>query len=215
MMYDKLYQYLILHKELPVPGIGTFLLERKSAEVDFPNKKINPPSYSILMQPGSHLPGRDFFSWLAHALGITDREAIFRFNDFAFEMKKQISEGTVINWNAVGIINNGLGADIKFTPLESAVVVEKSIIAVKVIREKSEHMVRVGEDEKTSDEMTEMLSHKEKKKEFWWAYALAVALLATMFMGWYFSEHGVDISATASGQKLIPMEPGATYQTLP
>lgn len=215
MMYNKLYQFLMLHKELPVPGIGTFLLERKSAEVDFPNKKINPPTYSISMQQGSHLPGKDFFNWLAHALGITDREAIFRFNDFAFEMKKQISEGTVINWNAVGIINKGLGADVKFTPLESEVILEKSIIAEKVIREKSEHMVRVGEDQKTSLEMTEMLSHKEKKKEFWWAYALAVALLATMFIGWYFSEHGVDISATANGQKLIPMEAGATSQALP
>ena len=215
MMYDKLYQYLILHKELPVPGIGTFLLERKSAEVDFPNKKINPPSYSISMQPGSHLPGKDFFSWLANALGITDREAIFRFNDFAFEMKKQVSEGTVINWNAVGSIKKGQGADVKFTPFASAVILEKSIIAEKVIREKPEHMVRVGEDQKTSVEMTEMLSHKEKKKEFWWAFALAVALLATMFIGWYFSQHGVDISATANGKKLVPKESGATYQTLP
>jgi len=215
MMYDKLYQYLILHKELPVPGIGTFLLERKSAEVDFPNKKINPPSYSISMQPGSHLPGRDFFSWLAHALDITDREAIFRFNDFAFEMKKQVSEGMDINWNAVGSIKKGQGADVKFTPFASAVILEKSIIAEKVIREKPEHMVRVGEDQKTSVEMTEMLSHKEKKKEFWWAFALAVALLATMFIGWYFSQHGVDISATANGKKLVPKESGATYQTLP
>jgi len=215
MMYDKLYQYLILHKELPVPGIGTFLLERKSAEVDFPNKKINPPSYSISMQPGSHLTGRDFFSWLAHALDITDREAIFRFNDFAFEMKKQVSEGMDINWNAVGSIKKGQGADVKFTAFASAVILEKSIIAEKVIREKPEHMVRVGEDQKTSVEMTEMLSHKEKKKEFWWAFALAVALLATMFIGWYFSQHGVDISATANGKKLVPKESGATYQTLP
>jgi len=159
--------------------------------------------------------GRDFFSWLAHALDITDREASFRFNDFAFEMKKQVSEGMDINWNAVGSIKKGQGADVKFTPFASAVILEKSIIAEKVIREKPEHMVRVGEDQKTSVEMTEMLSHKEKKKEFWWAFALAVALLATMFIGWYFSQHGVDISATANGKKLVPKESGATYQTLP
>ena len=31
MMYTTLYQYLISHNELPVPGIGTFLLQRKPA----------------------------------------------------------------------------------------------------------------------------------------------------------------------------------------
>jgi hypothetical protein len=64
-MYSELYQYLLQHKELPVPGIGTFLLERKSARVDFPNKLINPPSYTIALQPGSYVPGQGFFSWLA------------------------------------------------------------------------------------------------------------------------------------------------------
>ena len=215
MMYDKLYQYLIQHKELPVPGIGTFLLERKPAEIDFPNKKINPPSYAVAMQPGGHLPGKNFFSWLAQSLGITDREAIFRFNDFAFDMKKQISDGSVINWNGVGTLNKGLAGDVKFRPSTTALIFEKSITAEKVIRERAEHTVRVGEDERTSVEMTEMLNQKEEKKSYWWAYALAVALLATMFIGWYFSEHGVDVAATANGQQLIPMETGATYQTLP
>jgi|CXWL01.1.fsa_nt_gi hypothetical protein len=215
MMYSELYQYLIQHKELPVPGIGTFLLERKSAEVDFPNKKINPPSYAVALQPGSYVPGKLFFGWLAHALGISDREAIFRFNDFAFDMKKQISDGTVINWGGIGQLNKGLAGDVKFTPSAPELIFEKPINAEKVIREKSEHMVRVGEDEMTSAEMTEMLSHKEEKKSYWWAYALAVALLATMFIGWYFSEHGVDVSATANRQKPVPMEAGATYHTLP
>lgn len=215
MMYDKLYQYLIQHRELPVPGIGTFLLERKSAEVDFPNKSINPPSYIVTMQPGSHLPEKGFFNWLAQALGISDREAIFRFNDFAFEMKKQISDGAIIKWNAVGTLVKSPGADAKFTPLAAELVVEKTITAEKVIREKSEHMVRVGEDEKTSAQMTEMLSHKEEKKSYWWAYGLAVGLLAIMFIGWHFSKQGVDISATANNQKLVPSEAGATYQTLP
>ncbi|MEI2737902.1 MAG: hypothetical protein V9F01_03865 [Chitinophagaceae bacterium] len=215
MMYSSLYQYLILHKELPVPGIGTFLLERKSAEVDFPNRKVNPPSYAVALQAGSYIPGKNFFSWLAHALGISDREAIFRFNDFAFDIKKQISEGAVINWNAVGVLNKGLAGEIRFTPSATSIVFEEPVTAEKVIREKSEHMVRVGEDEKTSAEMTEMLTQEEETKSYWWAYALAVALLAIIFIGWYLSENGVDISSTANRSKLVPLEGSSTYQVLP
>lgn len=214
-MYSQLYQYLLRHKQLLVPGIGTFLLERNSAAIDFFNKKIDPPSYTVALDPGSHLPDQTFFKWLANALGISDREAIFRFNDFAFEMKKQIGEGHVIKWNGIGTLNRGLGGDIKLTPPTADRVFEKPIVAEKVIREKAEHMVRVGEDERTSVEMTEMLSQKEEKKSQWWIYALALTILSIMFLGWYFSQHGVDISSAANGQSLIPQEAGANYQILP
>jgi hypothetical protein len=213
MMYNKLYQYLLLNKELPVPGIGTFLLENKSAIIDFPNRKINPPSFAIALQPASHIPGKNFFSWLADSLGISDREAIFRFNDFAFDMKKQISDGAVINWNGVGVLNKGLAGDIKFTASEKELLAP--VTAQKVIREKAEHMVRVGEDQKTSGEMTEMLTRKEEKKSYWWAFALAIALVAVMFIGWYLSEHGVEVSATANTKQLIPLDAGSSNRTLP
>jgi hypothetical protein len=213
MMYEKLYQYLIQHKELPVPGIGTFLLERKSAVVDFPNKIINPPSYTVALQHGSHLPGKNFFSWLAKALNISDREAIFRFNDFAFDMKKQIADGDVINWNAVGTLSRGLGGDVKFSPSESSTGLKKSVPAEKVIRQKAEHMVRVGEDEKTSAQMVEMLNQQEEKKSYWWVIALAIALLATVFIGWYLSEHGIDVSAAGNSSKAA-VEEASTHYTI-
>lgn len=214
-MYDKLYQYLIQHKELPVPGIGTFLLERKSAVIDFPNKKINPPSYTISLEAASHLPAPFFFNWLALTLGISGREAIFRFNDFSFDMKKQISEGSVINWKGVGSLTKDISGGVRFTPSESVLVFEKPIAAEKVIRERAEHMIRVGEDEKTSGEMTEMLNQKEEKQSYWWAFPLAVVLLAGMFIGWYFFENGLDITSTANRQKTIPQAAEATYQILP
>ncbi len=215
MMYDKLYEYLIQDKELPVPGIGTFLLERKSAVIDFPNRKINPSSYTIALEAASHLPDPFFFNWLGLALGISDREAIFRFNDFAFDMKKQISEGSVINWMGVGSLNKDVSGGVRLTPYVAEQVFEKPIPAEKVIRERAEHMIRVGEDEKTSGEMTEMLSLKEEKKSNWLAYPLAVVLLASIFIVWYFSENGLDITSTGNRQKLIPQDAGATYQTLP
>jgi hypothetical protein len=213
-MYAELYQYLIQHKELPVPGIGTFLLERRPASVDFPNKLIDPPSYAISLQPGSYVPGKRFFNWLAVSLGVTDREAIFRFNDFAFDMKKQISDGASIDWEGVGVLNKGLGGDVKFSPVDT-LVFEKPVPAEKVIRQKAEHMVRVGEDEKTAEEMTEMLSRKEEKRRSWWPWSLAIILLAIIFISWYLSRHGVNFSSTANSAKLVPTESPASYRSIP
>lgn len=214
MMYTALYQYLLQYKELPVPGVGTFLLERTSAVIDFPNKKINPPVYAVALKQGSQLPQKGFFYWLAQAFNITDREAVFRFNDFAFDMKKQLVAGDVITWNRVGTLSKGLAGDVKLSPATDTLE-ERPITAEKVIRERAEHMVRVGENQKTSAEMVEMLSQPEQKKSYWWVLALALTLFALVFIGWYFSEHGVDVSSAANGKLLVPEDGGVTYQLLP
>jgi len=58
--------------------------------------------------------------------------------------------------------------------------------------------MRVGEMEKTSTEMEEMLVVKEKQRD--WALMVAVVLtvLAVMFIGWYFSEKGLQPSAAGN-----------------
>jgi len=214
MMYEELYRYFIQHKKLAVPGVGTLLLERKPAVSDFVNKKINPPFYSATLQATVDPPSIHFFKWLAEALHISDRDAIIRFNDFAFDIKKQITDGATIEWHGVGIISKGLAGDIKFSPVPE-LVIEKPVAAEKVIREKAEHIVRVGEDQKTSSEMKEMLIQPEVKKSKWWITALVAGLLALLFIGWYFYEHGFEVSSTANCMKLVPMEAGVPYQILP
>lgn len=201
-MYPELYQYLLLHKQLPVPGVGTFLLERRPAQIDFPNKQMLPPVYSISMQSSALIPTGKFFNWLGAVLGISQMDAVIRYNDFAFEVKKQLDKGDTVIWNGVGVIKKGLAGEIKFAPAEITVT-EQPVPAIKVLREKAEHTVRVGEDERTAAEMEEMLTKPEEKKSYWWAYALAIGLLAVIFTGWYFSEHGVDVSSTANGKKLV------------
>lgn len=214
-MYSELYRYFLENKELPLPGIGTFLLERKPARVDFPNKIINPPSYSVSMQAGSYVPGQGFFKWLAAALSIADREAVFRFNDFVFDLKRQICEGAVVNWDGMGTMKKGLSGEVKFIPSNEEIVLEKPVPAEKVIRRKAEHMVRVGEDEKTSDEMTEMLNRPEEKKSYGWVWTLALVLLSVIFIGWHFSSQGLDTEASANMKGLSPVEAGTTHRLLP
>jgi len=214
MMYPELYQYFLLHKQLPVPGIGTFLVERKPAQIDFPNKQLLPPLYTIALKAAAPVPSGTFFNWLGSALGISQMDAVIRFNDFVFDLKKQVEKGHTVNWSGVGSIKKGLAGEIKFTPHEIAVS-EQPVPAVKVLREKAEHTVRVGEDERTSVEMEEMLAKPEEKRSNWWALALVLGLLAIIFIGWYFSEHGVEISSAANSKKLTPAEAApASYKEL-
>lgn len=214
-MYNQLYQYFIQHKELSVPGIGTFLLERNPATVDFPNKMILPPTYSINLKFPSGAPSTTFFSWMANALQISDREVVVRFNDFAYDMKQQILSGTKINWSGMGSLYKGLAGEVKFNAALKEVAFEKPLGAEKVIREMSDHVVRVGEEERTSAQMSEILNKEKEKKSAWWAWALVAGLLAVIFLGWYFSENGISVFSTANTIKNVPAETSSTYQLIP
>lgn len=213
-MYAALYRYLILYKELPVPGIGTFLLQRDSAVADFPNKIINPPKYHVALAVKETNPSTGFFKWLSMELGLSVHDAVRQFNDFVFDLKKQIAEGSSINWNVVGVLQRELGGETKFLPAEKWSI-EAPVSAEKVIRQKAEHMVRVGEDERTSDEMTAMLTRTESRRSYWWAAPLVIGLLCVMFIGWYFSEYGVDTAATGNHKLLTPESSPVTYKLLP
>lgn len=214
-MYPELYQYLLQHKKLSVPGIGTFLLERTPAQVDFPNKQVAAPVYAFSLQSTAPVPSGRFFTWLGAALGISQMDAVIRFNDFAFDMKKQVEKGHTIEWSGVGVLKKGLADEIRFTAF-TASYPETSVPAAKVIREKASHSVRVGEDERSSAEMEVLLNREEEKKSYWWAWSLAIGLLAIVFTGWYFSKHGVDTGSTANTKPLVPDEAvSSTYHLLP
>lgn len=214
-MFSTLYQYLIQYKQLPVPGIGTFLLERQPAVIRFTDKMVDPPSYTFALQTMDYAASKNFFTWLSNMLEIAERDAIVRFNDFAFDLKKNIDEGNIITWQGVGVLSKGFGREIKFTPFTQNKGMDAPIHAEKIIREKPEHIIRVGETERTAEQMTQMLQKQEVKKSHWWALALVFGLIGLVFLGWYFSTNGISLAATANTIKAEPQEATSTYIIIP
>ena len=212
-MYYDLYEYLVLNKKLNVPGIGTFLLERKPAETDLTHREINPPAYSISLHHSSEIPAKKFFYWLAEKLHIQYHEAIVRFNGFAYDLKTQLAAGNKINWDNVGILSKGMAGEVRFESALKEYLFDPPVSAARIIREKAVHNVRVGEEEKTSAEMTEWLHPEEKAASYWWVPALITGILLVIFTGIYFSRKGVSISSAANQQSLSPEKSEATYTT--
>lgn len=215
MMYGTLYQYFLRYRQLPIPGIGTFLLERKPAVADFPNRIIHPPSFSVRLNHHPATPPISFFGWLAKALDTSDRDAVIRFNDFAHTLRLRINVGDKINWDGMGILSMGLGGEIRFEPGVINMPAGLPVKAEKVIREHAEHSVRVGEDERTSVEMIELLNKQGSRKNQWWLWALVLGLITTMFIGWYFSVNGLKTSSSGNNQKVNPADTQGTYKVLP
>ena len=214
-MYGELYQYLILHKQLNIPGIGIFQLERKPADIDFVSKVVNPPAYSIALHHSNASPSQRIFSWLSDIQNIPERDALSRFNDFAFELRNKIMSGEKLQWDGIGTLSKGLAGEIRFEAALKGMTLGTPVTANKVIRENAEHTVRVGENHKTSTEMMEYLNPADGKRSYWWAAALIIGLLAFVFIAWFFSTKGLNTSSAGNQQKLVPKNEAVTYQTSP
>lgn len=212
-MYDELYQLLILNKELIVPGIGNFLVNRKPAEANFLEKLIHPSLYSIELQKESGTPSKNFFFNLGELLNISGNDAIVRFNDFVLDLKQKITSGNDIHWKGVGTLSANRNGTVRLLPSEIQSL-EEPVPAEKVLREHAEHTVLVGEKERTSVEMTELLSQTEMKKSKWWIAALIAGVLMLVFLFWHFSKNEWDVSATSNQQVLSPGQIEPSYNLL-
>ena len=214
-MYGELYQYFILHKQLNIPGIGTFLLERKPASIDFVNKMADPPVYTVALHHGNSSPSKNVFSWLASILNISERDALNQFNDFALDIKDRVLAGDKLQWNGIGTLSKGMAGEIRFEASLKNMKAGTPVPAIKVIRENAEHAVRVGEEQKTSTQMLQWLAPTDEKKTYWWGIALIAGLLAFIFIALYFSSKGLTTSSAANQQKLTPQKETTTYKLAP
>jgi len=62
---------------------------------------------------------------------------VIRFNEFAFDLKKKMDEGSIIKWKGIGTLEKKENR-VNFQPEEN-IVVESPVKAEKIIREHAEH----------------------------------------------------------------------------
>lgn len=107
-----------------------------------------------------------------------------------------------------------MSGDIRFESALKEYYFDSPVSAAKIIRDKAVHNVRVGEQEKTSAEMTEWLHPEDKETSYWWAPGLIAAIILVIFTGIYFSQQGVKLSSAANQQKIFPQKGLSTYKIL-
>ncbi len=200
-MQNTLYEFLVVNKKLSLPGIGTISLRQHSSQLDFTNKQFSPPSFYFVIESKDDKPSKRLFEWLSSSYGISEWDAIKSLNDFSFSLRNKLSEAGEMNWEGVGMFRRDGSGNLQLDPPASTLQSQQPVHAQKVIREKFEHTVLVGEQEKSSVEMTEYFAEGAPKKNYGWIIAVVLTVLAVMFIGWYFSEKG--FTPSSAGNKSI------------
>ena len=210
-MYDDLYEYFILHKQLSLPGIGLFSLVKKPSEADFANRVVHPPTYDVNFVEAQSTPNKGFFIWLAMKMNISYSEAIVNFNAFAFDLKNEILSGAKVVWPRMGVFIKGYDGTIKVEPIIENSSDELAAPALKVLRDKAEHTIRVGEEERTSTEMEALLHSTDRRKWNWKWAAIAIASICLIAMVIHFAINGIN---TSNSRNLTPAKTTSLHRVI-
>lgn len=214
-MYPALYEYLLFHGQLVLPGIGRITRHRIPAVSDFPNRQFLPPVYSWQFTPGESPVPEGFFEELQARLPGEREQAPRNFQQLCQDIRAALENGGTLDWDKVGVLRKGLGQEWKFTPA-SGNELQKPVTAEKVLREKAAHRVRVGEDDKSSEEMSALLQRPAPRRDSGLVTGIVLTILAAGFItGFFLSGQGPGSGTGTGNRQQVPAsEFDVRYQLL-
>lgn len=208
-MNEVLTSYLIQHKSISIPGLGSMYIERIPAQTDFVNKRILPPGYHFRFDKYFDAPDKEFFSYLARQMNRADYEVIKWYNEWAYELRNRIREGEAVDWENVGVLKKDLNGEIVFESAGAIPNLQQPAPANRVVHSNQQHTMLVGDREIVrelvfdTEEATEQpATSTHVEKEPWWLYALIIAAIALSVIFFNFYKNGIKPSATGNQQKI-------------
>lgn len=210
-----LHEYFIQHGSLTLPGVGTFRIQRISAQVDFASKRMLPPSFTIRFDHRHDTPQRDLFAYVSQRSGMADWEAVRSVNNLAFDIKSRLLHGNSVPIDGIGILRPDNGSGFQFDAERINYDFIPKVKADRVIRKDAEHTVRVGELHRSSTEMEEFLQAQKEplplSKRLWFR-ALMLVILALLIYSMRFL-YPAETGFSVRQQRIQPADPVPTYST--
>ena len=202
-MYAILNKYLFQHKSISIPGLGTILLETLPAKPDTGSRTMIPPVYYFRFDKYFDSPDKDFFSYLAARQQIPEYEALRQYNEFAFRLRDQINHLQEAVWEGVGSLRKDGEGNILFDSILENPFFLQPVPAEKLVRADAHHKLLVGDQERTSDEMSKWFAEEPVHgNRLWWLVALITGIAAALIILFHFSSHGWKVESTGNQQQV-------------
>src|SRR6478735_4370846 len=105
-MDQHLYKYLVQHKHLNIPQVGSFLMQYQNARYEESTGLLHAPKPVLVFTDG-HLPASEktFFDFLGKEMGVDDLTAIKLFHEFSYQFRNDLQEKGSVEIKGVGILS--------------------------------------------------------------------------------------------------------------
>jgi hypothetical protein len=205
-MNDVLNAYLLQHKSINIPEVGSIYIQNKAAITDFVNKQLFPTSFTYRYDKYADTPENGFYQYIATKKGISEEEATEWYNGFAANIRSKIKSDGYYEWEGIGVFKKDISGDLVFEEKHKLLPILPPVPATRVIRKDAKHAILVGDKEKTNLQMSEMLQDPEPvepvRRERWWIYAVVLFAIGLLILLFHFYNTGFRWGAAGNQQRV-------------
>lgn len=177
-------------------------MERIPAQIDLPGRQIIPPA-TLLAFHTTLASADELIHWLAAKWGLDLQQAELKYTQYIKNWQAELNDGKLVTWKGLGTWQANSEQVLSFQPEMNPAYQGLPVHAQKVLRENAAHQVRVGEEHRSSVEMTALLNAKSKKVALDLWLGGAALLLVVVFWGWQLWQQPVTPASFSNSRKVF------------
>src|SRR6478752_9501230 len=116
-MDQQLYKYLVLHKNLAIPQLGSFVVKNEASHFESTTGLLHAPKPVIHFTDASiPMSEKFFFDFLSAEMGIDEVTAIKQFHDYVYQLRKDLQDNRTVVVGGIGTLTKGEDELVSFNP---------------------------------------------------------------------------------------------------
>lgn len=176
-MYPLIYKYLLLNKQVSIPGVGNFEIQRIAAKLDFLHNTIKAPQEDVIFKNETALADKNFFKYLALEMNIDEIDSIKQFHEYAHLLKSEINNKSSVELPQLGILKKDSLGKLQF---ENLLSIEDYFVDTHVthLDKKEVEKVVVNESKAViNSEEEDIYIEDTPTRDLWWVWAILLGII--------------------------------------
>lgn len=211
-----LYNYLLQKGEMSVPGFGGFRINRLSAKNDFAAKQVLPPTRTLLFDHSFQQPSDHQLNFLVGKTGKPFNQLLDQLKVWGKRLSERVQANGTVVWPELGEFSIDERGSLHFTSVATFNGFDTAVGYTHVLREQHQHTIKVGEDERTSNEMESYFEEQKQRATYfnWQAFSVFLLILMTVLLGYRFTLGSHDLKT----HRYNPISPSIStplYERIP
>ena len=183
----------MVNKKVGIPGLGVFSLQEIPASLDFVKGYLRAPQSKIIFTKNeSDIVDKSLFIYLSREMQVEEWQVAKKFQDFTAAIISNIDTNTAVELPGIGKLQKGYNDEFVFIAESEATTVPAADIKLNNTNDSRANLVELystGENliltEETEEDKLEMII-KHKEEDYWWVYALILALMGVAALLYYY-----------------------------
>ncbi len=183
-MFHILFKYLILKKQLHIPGIGQFIIVQLPSRLNYTSNVIHAPVSIVQFNNTNASADKSFFDFITTELQTGKGEAIRQFHDFSFKLSNLVNTQNSLQLPGMGIISKDSNNTLSFEPVPMIQNYFPDVSLESFAPAENAERLRIPQGP-TAISIKSANEHPRKKYR-WWIAAIILGIIGVAAIAYYY-----------------------------